>query len=362
MTFISFPKISQFDSLNRTVAQRTSYKGKDENGEAIYDGTIARPKLTFRGSVKVHGTNAAITLMPDGTVLAQSRSKVLVAPDDNFGFRNFVDSIPAADIAALFGPVVKAAVLANVPGIAFVAPAPPNDVTVACLLPITIYGEWAGLGVQKGVATNLVPKFFYIFAARIGDTWLDIKGIPELPEARVFNSTSERFPSFSIDIDFEDRVNVANASNEMGKITEAVEKECPVGKAFGVTGIGEGVVWVCTDPRFADSAGWYKVKGALHSSSEVTTLAPVDVTKAANIGDFIKRTVTENRLRQGIAELKEQGKPITVASTGDYLRWVTGDVLKEEAEAIVASGLTSKDVGSSVGPIARKFFFSNLEG
>ena len=50
----------------------------------------------------------------------------------------------------------------------------------------------------------------------------------------------------------------------MIEITEAVENECPVGKHFGVSGVGEGVVWTCVSEGWNDSGTWFKVKGEAH--------------------------------------------------------------------------------------------------
>ena len=51
---------------------------------------IPLPTLTFTGTVKVHGTNAAIVRLKDGTIYAQSRSRIITPTSDNAGFAAFV--------------------------------------------------------------------------------------------------------------------------------------------------------------------------------------------------------------------------------------------------------------------------------
>ena len=41
---------------------------------------------------KIDGTNACVVVTPDGTVLAQSRSRFITPEDDNFGFAAWVQA------------------------------------------------------------------------------------------------------------------------------------------------------------------------------------------------------------------------------------------------------------------------------
>jgi hypothetical protein len=147
----------------------------------------------------------------------------------------------------------------------------------------------------------------------------------------------------------------------MIEITQAVEAECPVGKAFGVEGVGEGVVWKCLDEDHKGSDYWFKVKGKKHSVTKVKTLAPVDIEKMKSVNDFIDTVLTDNRMKQGIEYLVEQGKPISRKSTGDFLSWVFDDIITEEADTMAASHITRKDLGKPVGTQARDWFFKYLD-
>src|ERR1700744_3145841 len=76
---ISFPSIEQFRNVIRDVKDRANYHG------------IPLPELEFVGTVKLHGTNASVTIDTDtGELWAQSRSNVITPENDNAGFARFV--------------------------------------------------------------------------------------------------------------------------------------------------------------------------------------------------------------------------------------------------------------------------------
>lgn len=209
---ITFPEIGQFRQIIKTVHDNTRYSGKDENGDAIFDSTKRLPILTFTGTVKLHGTNAGVTLTKDGDMYPQSRENVISIEKDNAGFAFFVESNKEV-FKGLFKTL---------------------DIRDADY--ITIFGEWAGGNIQKGVAINGLPKMFVIFAVKLSyndeekvnyflkdDETKHLKN----PDTLIFNVLD--FEKYSIDIDFE---NPQLAQNKLIELTMAVEAECPVGKYF----------------------------------------------------------------------------------------------------------------------------------
>lgn len=341
---IKFPSIEQFRSVIRHVQQQTRYAGKDENGDAIYDASKPLPTLKFQGTVKLHGTNAGIAYnFASDTFTYQSRERVLSLTQDNAGF--------------MLNMMAHEAVIREI--IEKMKPDFEEDDAVTDLV---LFGEWCGSGIQKGVAVSQLPKMFVVFAAKVitnNDTnrWLvmDDYGI-DYPEQRIFNI--HNFPTWDIDIDFKFP---EIAQNKMIEITEAVENECPVGKHFGVSGIGEGVVWTCVSAENSDSGTWFKVKGEKHSVSKVRTLNAVDVEAVENIRAFVAATVTEARLEQGLDNLvREQLLPFEMKSMGDFIRWVYNDVLKEEMDTIVASQIDVKKLGSAVANVARPWYIKKF--
>lgn len=69
----------------RNVRSNHDYQGSDEKGYPIYQHTENYPTLKFKGTVKLHGTNAGIVNYGDRLEF-QSRERVLSLEEDNAGF------------------------------------------------------------------------------------------------------------------------------------------------------------------------------------------------------------------------------------------------------------------------------------
>tara|TARA_R110000796_G_scaffold248124_2_gene374540 strand:- start:3936 stop:4961 length:1026 start_codon:yes stop_codon:yes gene_type:complete len=330
----AFPKIGQYRQVVKEVRDRAGYVGADENGDAIFDRTLPLPIITFKGTVKLHGTNAGIGHTQEDGMWVQSRSNIITPEEDNAGFARYVE-----DNKQAFEELIE-----HVRYV--VSYLKPNDA-------VFIFGEWAGKGIQKGVAISQIEKAFFIF---------DIKVVPEdgtkpyhLPsdylsntDHRIYNI--EDFLSYNIEIDF-NRPDLVQ--NELSEITLAIEELCPVGKAFGVEGLGEGVVWIAQvdghDYRF-------KVKGEKHSVSKVKTLAPVDTEKMNSIYEFVDYAVTQNRFEQGMGITFPDGN-IDIKKMGDIIRWVVNDITTEESDVLEDNGLISKDINKHISAKVREMFF-----
>jgi hypothetical protein len=331
---ITFPEIGQFRQIIKVINDNTRYSGKDENGDAIFDASKRLPTLTFTGTVKLHGTNAGVTLTKDGDIYPQSRENVISVEKDNAGFAFFVESNKE-----VFKDFFKTL-----------------DIRDADY--ITIFGEWAGGNIQKGVAINGLPKMFVIFAVKLSyddeaktNYFLKNEETNHLKnvDAKIYNVLD--FENYTIDIDFE---NPHLAQNKLIELTMAVEAECPVGKAFGNLGTGEGIVWKCDTERGTIR---FKVKGEKHSSSKVKTLATVDTEKVSSIKEFAEYVVTESRLEQAIEKVfTSVNEQIDIKKMGDFLRWITNDVIKEEMDTLKDNGLEPKEVTNAISNVARKWF------
>lgn len=335
---ITFPEIGQFRQIIKVVTDNTRYSGKDENGDAIFDASKVLPKLTFTGTVKLHGTNAGVTLTKDGDMYPQSRENVISVEKDNAGFAFFVESNKEI-FKGLFETL---------------------DIRDADY--ITIFGEWSGGNIQKGVAINGLPKMFVIFAVKLSydnneektnyfytdDEAKHLKNT----EARIYNILD--YENYKIDIDFE---NPHLAQNKLVELTLAVEKECPVGKAFGNIGIGEGIVWKCETERGTIR---FKVKGELHAGkSKVKTLKPVDNEKINKLQEIAMKVTPTWRLSQMLEKSCNliNGGMIDRSKLGDYLKLVINDVIKEDIDILVDEGLEPKDINKYISEIARQYFF-----
>lgn len=121
--------------------------------------------------------------------------------------------------------------------------------------------------------------------------------------------------------------------------------------------VGKGIVWKC---NYNGEQYAFKSKGEAHSASRVKTIASVDVDEINSINEFVDCVLTPSRPQQGIDKLKEAGKEVTEKSTGDYLRWIVGDALKEENDTIVENQLNVKKVCSAISTKARIWYFQNF--
>lgn len=347
MNHLKFPSIDQFRNVVKSVRERAAYHN------------VPIPALRFTGAVKLHGTNAGVVLdVASGQVQAQSRELVITPEQDNAGFAKFVTE-QHEKFWLLFESVK---LNAHVTG--------KYELNGQAPLQIGIYGEWCGKGIMKGTAISEVPKRFVIFKVRLHygddvDRWLSREEVtkvfgnsfPYEPSDVFFNIYS--FKTWEMTIDF---ITPELAQAKLGELTLEVEERCPVGEAFGVTGIGEGIVWSCED-AFDKFRVWdliFKVKGEKHSVSKVKTLAPVDVEKAANVREFAERVVTENRLEQMLDMMLVAGGKLELTSMGDFLKRVGNDVLKEESDTIEASGLEKRDVMPAVNMLAKSWFIKKV--
>lgn len=319
-----FTDIGQFRNVVKAVRSDHDYQGKDEDGKAIYRHTSPYPSLVFRGTVKLHGTNAAIVKYADGHYEFQSRQRVLSLGSDNAGFYAAMQLEP---YQAMFN------------GVAF------DDYCA-------VYGEWCGGNIQSGVGIAQCEKMFIPFAVKIdGEYNHDALVGLMWGGKQVYD-----FDNFREVVDF-------NAPEEsqprLAKFTEDVEAECPVTYALtGKRGVGEGVVW---EGWHDDERYIFKVKGEKHSVSKVKTLAAVDPEEIAKMREFVEYAVTENRLLQGISVLQEQDKELCPKSTGDFLGWVIRDIIKEEEDVLVANKLDVKKVGKYLSEAAKNWWFAHLD-
>lgn len=341
---IQFPSIEQFRHVVVNVKRRARYVGNDENGEPIFDPSRPTPTLDFRGTVKLHGTNTGVALYPDGRIQAQSRNRELTVVEDSYGFASFVkNDVPGEVWSKLFGAL------------------PTTD------KPIVLFGEWAGSGVQKGVAISGLPeKMFFIFGVRVGEgeetTWVDIEPLKDslcAHEHRIYNVFE--FPTWKVQIDFGCP---DDACAEMEKIVAQVENECPVGKYFGLSGVGEGVVFTCQTPGWMGSDFRFKVKGEKHKIAGprgAKQKIEINPERMDSVRQFVKSVVSDNRCEQGIEYLKEQGKPLTIRSMGDFIKWVIGDILKEEYDSMEASNITKKEMSKAAGTFVREWYVRYID-
>lgn len=339
---IKWPSIGQFRNVCKSVTHRAQYMGTAEDGAAVMNRAAVSPALKFEGTVKLHGTNAAVGLSPAGEMWCQSRENIITLEKDNAGFAAFAGHNREA-FKELFSRIDSATTK-------------------------IIFGEFAGKGIQKGVAVSELPKMFVVFGVDLidGDTRIHLTRQQVEAAMTGYNSSHAgqifciySYPTYELLIDFE---NPHESQNRLNAITAAVEAECPVGKAFGVTGIGEGVVWRCVEAGWQSSDYFFKVKGSKHSQSKVKTLATVDCERIANIKDLADRLAHNGRLEQQHQQVFDtlNGGQTDIKRMGDFIKAVMTDIFKEESDTIEASGFTGKEISQPVFNLCRKFLANKL--
>jgi hypothetical protein len=344
--FVGFPKIGQFRNVVQGLTMHERYAGRDETGEPIYDSNRLLPKLVFNGTVKLHGTNAGFGLYND-EVWFQSRTSVITPVKDNAGFA-----------AAFSGADKLSYIKQTLEGLK-------NQHNVDDDKVVVMFGEWCGGSIQKGVALNQLDKRFVLFGIRVVghernddgnytyDEWLPISGVSN-HEIGFYNV--EDYERYELSVNLND----PKASlNSIENLVKAVEAECPFSKAFGISGLGEGIVWTTLHKgtRYA-----FKTKGEKHANVRQKKPASVDPEKVNNVAEFISYSVTENRLNQAIEQVfTTQSIEPSIKGTGLFLKWLVNDIVTEEIDTLSANGLCAKDVNGSISKAARTWFFEYLD-
>lgn len=341
-----YPEIGQFRNVIEEVKYRTCFVSKDDNGKPIFDYSKNLPIIKYSGTIKTHGTNSGIVftyneITKSYDVHFQSRERIITPMDDNAGFAVFASTNPVHELLDTLPELSKYS---------------DNEFPT-----IKIYGEWIGKGIQAGVAVSQLDKRLIVFGVKIDNAWIsdiDLAKV-KLLKCNIFNIFD--FPNYEIEVDFN---NPKIAADQIAIWVDEVENECPVGKAFGIEGIGEGIVFKPIDDNWREGRFYFKAKGEKHSKAgkdkNNKVKVEIDVVKVDNINNLINTIVTDGRLEQGISWLKENGHELSNKSIGTYIKWVYGDTIKEELDTIVKNGFEPKDVNSYISNKARNYFINYL--
>lgn len=305
MTHVRWSDIEQFHN------HRKYYKEREG---------LAMGPITYRAKVKLHGTCAGLTRLEDGSLQASSREAILEGGVDNFGFSSWAKSHDWTSLPSGH----------------------------------TIFGEWCGPKIQKGVAISSIPnRIFAVFALQKPDCTRvqdpeELKGFIEgVSNAHVLPWYGE-----PIAFDWHDTEDaLQRVVDELNARVEAVETCDPwVKETFGVEGIGEGLVFY---PITGSSyAPLFKAKGEKHRVAKAPKAVQVDATVLAGVEAFVTMFVTETRLEQGI----EKTGSVNTKNIGAFLKWFVGDVEKESKAELDASGMKFEQVSKAVMQRAREWY------
>lgn len=324
------PSIVQFKQIIREIKE--DIKANTPDGDPFI-----MPITNVLGTVKLHGTNAGVTFCND-EIYAQSKINVITIDNDNAGFARFVK-----EREDIFREIIES------------CPYYKKGTT------ITLLGEWAGRGIQQGVGVSQLEKSFYIFGIKVGidehsryfstgnkiPNEYNSKGIYDI----------QQFGTCNVLIDFNDPM---MSYNQMKEIALCIEEECPVAKHFGISGIGEGIVF-----HFVHNNKTYlfKMKGEKHAGkSKVKKMKIVDEEKLKHIKETLVHVLPEWRLEQMYQETFDtiNGGLGDIKKTGEFIKNVIGDIIKEESEYVAEQGLTFKEINSKIADVSRTWFMEKL--
>lgn len=348
MAFMAWPEIEAFYNVRKFIRVDPGewWRAKEQ-----LSGTST---VAYKAKVKLHGTNAAVQVQEDGTIVAQSRTNIITPENDNAGFARWVMS--------------NKETWQKSPGWIF-------------------YGEWCGPGIQKGVAISEIPKkVFAVFGARsllsINDKLMiepeQLKLlVKDIPDTYVLPWYGD-----SIDINWKQTdEELTKNTTQINEWVAAVEANDPwVEATFGVKGTGEGLVFY---PVSESHLGWdnfqnlvFKAKGEKHKNIKTAAPAQVNPETAASVGAFVEMVLTPARLEQGaraiLGEHKHEDKlsclfcttsevQFDMKLTGKFVSWCLADVQKETTDELEASGLDWKQVQKPLTDKARSWYLEQAK-
>ncbi len=339
-THIKFPKIQQFRNVVSEINRKVCFVGLDKDGNPIYDQSISKPNLTFKGTVKLHGSNSSVCFNTKDGFWVQSRQNIITVENDNYDFALFAEKNQFV-FMIFFEEIAKK-----------------HNIDLSKFT-LSIYGEWAGKGIQKSVGISEIEKSFFIFGVKVSNKndddfksfWLPFETLKST-ENRIFNVSN--FETYEVAVDF----NMPQlAQNTFAEITQKVEAECPIAKSFGIkNGLGEGVVWTVS---YKGENYRFKVKGEKHSVTKVKKLASVDIEKLKSITAFVNYAVTKNRFSQALENVFGK-EDIDIKKMGELIRWLVNDIAAEETDTLEENNLVAKDVNKYISLRVRELFFEEM--
>lgn len=304
--------------------------------------TGRKNKQRYKGKIKLDGTNAGISIS-NGEVRFQSRSIYITPEKDNAGFARWASSIDW------------------------------KSVKNGSSLPImTIFGEWAGAGIQSGCSVKDIGlKAFFVFAIEYSSDEKDeetgkyVQSILEVEPAhleKILNPVKDfvRVLPWYEGSEYEINFGEPDSSviDQINSDVARIEMEDPYIKTvFGISGIGEGLVLYPLGLNNIND--WenfaFKAKGMKHMVKKQEKPVQVMVDVSPSVESFVASFVTEARCNQGLNVVCGSSPP-EKKNISAFLTWMSNDVKKESKDELEASNLSWEKVAGEVTKAARVWF------
>ena len=258
-----FPSIEQFSNVIFNIKRDLNFD--------------LSTKVKYLFTCKSHGTNAAAIIdFKNDIIYFQSRERVISVLSDNAGFATYMSKYQKD----LIDMIKSNLDISNI------------DWSKNIL---AIYFEMCGGNIQKGIALSQLDKMAIVIGVATIDietnqkNWFSIEETHKykIPSLKIYNIYD--FKTYEFEIDFN---NYNGLEEKFAEIVTEIENECPIGKYFGITGIGEGFVAKPIDANY-NSGFWFKCKGEKHAMKKVNSIKPVDdekINKLINIANKITKS------------------------------------------------------------------------
>lgn len=313
-------------------------------------GAGLAPTIHYKAKIKIHGSNAGVTITSDGKIAAQSRTQIITPQNDNMGFATWVhkniDYFKGLDFRS-------------------------RDADNKQRGSVTIFGEWCGRAVQKNTSiSDIDRKIFAVFAiqysgadeALLSDEPIAIRAkLPGHKDIFVLPWHSKE-----MSLDFSNSTQLQEAVEQINQMIADIEVCDPwVKETFGIEGPGEGVVMypqyeeiggerfaITTRSKYSDYV--FKAKGEKHRVVKTKKAVQIDPELATNMDEFVKLFNTNARLEQGVAAVCNG--EYNMKHMGSFLKWFVADVKKESTAELEAAKLEWNQVSKLVMTAARKWY------
>ena len=285
-----------------------------------------KEKITFFGTPKIDGTNAGINFDLNNKVTCYSRTRSITPEDDNYGFAKWALAGPAHSLNEILKNTQSFHEYGN-------------------FLSYTIWGEWAGPGINKGTAITKIPqRTFFIFAIVFHfENYSLYTNAFILPNEKLPSDIQVLLVIHTVTFDFASQEQNQKVIDGINLLVEALEKEDPyIKNIYNISGTGEGIVY----SNFSFSTPLlFKVKGQKHRVNRTEKAAQLFVPKQG-LEEILNNFCTEQRYNQAISTLFENPSQITIKDISPFIQWVLKDIEKESIAELQEANLTFKEIKS----------------
>jgi hypothetical protein len=230
---------------------------------------------------------------------------------------------------------------------------------------VQIYGEWAGLGVQKGTNDAIckaTDKHFFIFAIQVDDLMCsNLHHIQEFFHIEMDNNMHILPELGRVSLSMNTMENIDEPLRTINQLVSGMElTDSYICDLLGLEGTGEGLVGTRADVVDRDTYFNYafKAKTAAHSVRAQKKPAGIEPLPQDVIA-FAYAYATPARLLQCVNELDIV---YDMKETSAVMKWMAKDIIKEGEEELIEMGYEWKKISKTVHAIILNMWKEKVHG